>query len=247
MATELVPQVPQEGIQKANQELETLKLALVEYEREAKALKVENPVTYEVAGTLLKRVRDNRKQGSWIMQPLKQIALTITTTFRQMEQAHGNKCEVIESLIEPKMVDYKRKERAAAEAEERRINEERRKEAERLAEEQRKIREKEIAKAQRLGNIGVREAERQKREAAAEAADLAKTVQTVEVAPNVPKVAGLRQRQNWTFKVVAEDLIPREFLMVNEMAIGQFVRRCKDKALAEKTIPGIVVEAVDAI
>src|SRR6516165_10767709 len=78
---EIVPQVPQDHIQKANQDLEALKLRLVDYEVEAKALNVVSPESYEFAGVLLKKIRDNRKEGMWIMAPLKSIARTISNAF----------------------------------------------------------------------------------------------------------------------------------------------------------------------
>jgi hypothetical protein len=267
--TEIVLQVPQEGIQKATQELGDVRLMLVDYELEAKRIKVETPEQYAEAGELLKRVRDAKKKAAWVMNPLKSITKTIAEKFRTMEQAELNLGERIEGILEPKMVDFKRREREAAAAEERRINEEKRREAARLAEEQRKreeaaaeekrkAREKEIAAQLKAGEIKKREAEKLKKEAerqeeyevdqaAEEAQFVANDVQEVKVEASTPKVAGLRQRINWTFKVVDATKIPRSFLMPDEASIGRFVRSSKDKALAEKTIPGIEVWSEDAI
>jgi hypothetical protein len=90
--------------------------------------------------------------------------------------------------------------------------------------------------------------ERQKLQARAEkavasgkaekAATLAAQAQTI-VAPVVqiqaPKVAGLTSRKIWTFRVVDETLIPREYLKPDLQMIGQVA-----KAMKEKTnIPGI--------
>lgn len=245
--TELVPQIPQEGIQKATQELGDVRLMLTDYELEAKRIKVETPEQYAEAGELLKRVRDAKKKAAWIMNPLKSITKTIAEKFRTMEQAELNLGEKIEGILEPKMVDFKRREREAAFAEERRLNEERRKEAERIAEEQRKAREKEIEAQRKAGEIGKREAAKQVKQAAADAEVVKNTVQEVKVEAATPKVAGLRQRIQWRFKIVDETKIPRSFMQVNETAIGQFVRNAKDKALAEKTIPGIEVWWEDAV
>lgn len=267
--TELVPQIPQEGIQKATGELADVRLLLVDFELEAKRIKVETPEQYAEAGELLKRVRDAKKKAAWIMNPLKSITKTIAEKFRTMEQAELNLGERIEGILEPKMVDFKRREREAAAAEERRVNEENARRARELAEEQRKRdeaaaaeerkrREKELAAAAAQGDIKKRELAKQMKEAEerqrkateqaridAEAA--AASVQTVKVEASTPKVAGLRQRINWTFKIVDATKIPRAFLMPDEAAIGRFVRTAKDKALAEKTILGIEVEAQDAI
>lgn len=267
--TEIVPQIPQEGIHKATQELGDVRLMLVDFETEAKRIKVETPETYAEAGELLKRVRDAKKKASWIMNPLKSITKTIAEKFRTMEQAELNLGERIEGILEPKMVGFKRRERELAEAEERRLNEENQRKAREAAEEQRKKdeaaaaearkqREKEIEAAQKTGDVKKREAERLRKQAEEEkrqaveqarldAEAVAASAQAVKVEANTPKVAGLRQRVNWTFKVVDATKIPRSFLMPDEGAIGRFVRNAKDKTLAEKTIPGIEVWWEDAI
>ena len=156
-------------------------------------------------------------------------------------------------------------ERRRAEEEQRRVREERaiaegaaaekeRKERERHAEVERKAREKEIEAQRKAGELKAREADRLRREAreaeerekarAAEAEKEAKAeaaVQTVTVAPAIPTVAGIANRRNWKFRVVDEGKIPHIFLMANLVAIGQEVRRLKDKKKAEDVIPGIEV------
>lgn len=263
--TEIVPQIPQEGIQKATQELGDVRLMLEDYEKDARRIKVETPEQYAEAGELLKRVRDAKRKAAWIMHPLKAITKTIAERFRTMEQAELNLGERVESILEPKMVDFKRREREAAAAEERRINEENARRARQLAEEQRKKdeaaaaeerkrRQKEIEAAEmgkRATAKAIREAEDREQaariQAAKDAEAAAASVQAVKVEASTPKVAGLRQRINWTFKVVDATKIPRPFLIPDEAAIGRFVRSAKDKRLAETTIPGIEVEAQDAI
>ena len=51
----------------------------------------------------------------------------------------------------------------------------------------------------------------------------------------VPKVTGMSIRDNWKFRVTNEKLIPREYLKVDEVKIGQVVRALKSSA----NIPGI--------
>ena len=216
---ELVPQIPVEGVQRAHGELASLTLTLEQYEAKAKAIVVDSPQKYLEAGELMKAVRDNKKQGAWVMNPLKSIAKTITDKFRTMELAHANKATQIEGILEAKMVEQKRRERDAAAAEERRINEEARKRAEaeaeerrqetlRLLEEEKKRMEKELKAQVKDGDIGKREAERLRKEAEAKAAAAKaeadrqaeaekQNVQAVKVSENTPKIAGLRQRINW--------------------------------------------------
>lgn len=242
--TELIPRIDPEGIQKATGDLADLRVTLSAYEADAKTLVVTNPQEYAYAGELLKKVRDNRKQGAWVMQPLKAIAKTIADKFRTMELEHLNKCEQIESIIEPKMVAQKQREREAAQAEERRINEEAHRRAQEQAEEDRKAREKAIAASQKAGEIGKREAAKQVKAAEEDAKLAAAAVQEVKVEPNTPKIAGLRQRVVWKYRITEVDLIPREYMMPNEVKIGQAVR---DKKTEGHIIPGIVAYYEDAI
>lgn len=51
----------------------------------------------------------------------------------------------------------------------------------------------------------------------------------------VPKVTGMSIRDNWKFRVTNEKLIPREYLKVDEVKIGQVVRALKSST----NIPGI--------
>src|SRR6516164_4542277 len=112
-------------------------------------------------------------------------------------------------------------ERRAAEAEEKR-----------LQDEAQKAREREVAGQLRRGEIGKREAEQLKLE-----------VPKVTVKPSIPTMSGVQSRRNWTFEIVNENLIPERFWRIDEQAIGEMVRKTKDKALAEKTCPGIIVRS----
>ena len=266
---QLIPTVEPSKVQAVLGELETLKSNLAPLEAEAKALVVTNPEQYAIAGDLLKRVRDNRKQGGHVISPIKSIVKTITDFIRTEELKHSNKCEQIEGVIEPKMNGYKARERELALAEERRVNAERqriaaeeaekaRKAIEAQAEADRKAREKEIAAAQKAGEVGKREAEKQrkaaeeeqrKQEAEAEmvANSIKASVQPVTVEPLTPKIGGLRQRQNWKFRIVDPDKVKRAFTCPDERQIGQFVRNLKNKQKAEELVGGIEVWMEDAV
>lgn len=164
-----------------------------------------------------------------------------------------------------KAEQWKAEERRKAAAEEERINAERRREAARLAEEERKrqdaiaaeqkkLRDAQIEEARKAGEIGKREAARLAKEAeenrlAAEALarkqalEAVSSVQDVKIAAAVPKVAGIRARVNWKFRVVDASKLPRKYLMPDEVAIGQEVRSMK----AETLIPGVEVYTEDGI
>lgn len=57
--------------------------------------------------------------------------------------------------------------------------------------------------------------------------------------PTAPKVAGTRKTTTWKYEIVDESAIPREFLCVDEKAIGAYVRARKDST----SIPGVRVWA----
>ncbi len=62
-------------------------------------------------------------------------------------------------------------------------------------------------------------------------------VPPVVIPRTVPKTQGVATVQNWKFRITNADLIPREYLEVDEKKIGQVVRAMKDKC----QIPGIEV------
>ena len=161
---------------------------------------------------------------------------------------------------------WKAEERRKAEAEQERINAERRREAARLADEERrkadaaaaeqkKLRDAQIEEARKAGEINKREAARlekqaeQDRLAARELArkqelEAANSVQEIKIAPSVPKVAGIKARVNWKFRIVDASKLPRQFLMPDEVAIGQHIRAEKR---AGEVIPGVEAYSEDGI
>jgi hypothetical protein len=66
----------------------------------------------------------------------------------------------------------------------------------------------------------------------------------VVVAPSVPKVAGIKARVNWRFRITDASKLPRAYLMVDEVKIGQFVRETKK---AGGVIPGVEAYSEDGI
>lgn len=243
------------------------KLALLK--QQAEELAVIDAATYTNACQLALAGRAEIKTIGRVLDPGIDSAKDHLNSLRNAKAAFVAKWEAMIGIAEKKAETWKAEERRKAEAEQRRINEERRleaqrkaeeerKERERIAEQERKQREREAEAARKAGEIGKREAERLKKEAAeaaarekaraAEDARIAATqVQEVKVETAVPKVAGIKQRVNWKFKVVNQALVPRAFLMPDEVSIGQEVRRIKDKAKAESMIPGILVWDEDSI
>jgi hypothetical protein len=64
------------------------------------------------------------------------------------------------------------------------------------------------------------------------------------VVPEKIKLEGGAIRRNWRFRIADESLIPREYLIPDEVKIGRVVRAMKDKA----NIPGVVAfEEIDPV
>lgn len=234
---------------------------LARLQSEATSIVVKDAETCLVAKTMQRDVRTYIKDVEAKLSPFVEAAKTNLAKAKDELNRWVDPAKTIDETLAGKVKDYERREREAAEAEQRRINEERRriaaeqaeaerKERERLAEEERKKREKEIEAARKAGEIGKREAERIKKEAmqaeedaknqaAKEAEEKAQNVQEVKVQANIPTVAGVPSRRNWRYEIVDRDKIPDRFWVVDEKYLASEVRRLKDKTTAE--IPGIRV------
>jgi hypothetical protein len=211
------------------------------------AIEVKNANDYAFVGTFLVRLRNIKKQIGFLLDPGIQSAQAHVNELREGKARYVRQIDELDSLASRPAEEWKRAERLAAEAEQRRLNDERRKEAERQAEEDRKRREKEIKDAQKAGDIGKREAERLKKEAEQEKQIALSNHQDVKVQPAVPTISGIRARVNWRFKIVDENKLPRMYLAPDMILIGRMVRETKDKAAAEAKCPGLEVWSEDAI
>jgi rRNA maturation endonuclease Nob1 len=250
-------------------DLATVEKGIASLSDRAAAIIVRDQSTYMEACEILKVGRAEIKAIGFALDPGIESARGHLQKLQSDKKMYVSRVETIIKPVEQKAENWKAEERRKAEAEERRINEERRleaariaeaerKERERLADEERKRQQKEAEAARKAGEISKREAERLKKEAeaaaerekirAAEDAKIAAAqVQEVKVRPSVPTVAGIKQRVNWKFRFVDPGRIPRTYLMPDEVKIGQMVRAEKDKARAEGICPGIEVYTEDSI
>jgi chromosome segregation ATPase len=139
----------------------------------------------------------------------------------------------------------KEDERAAEEAE--RLAEERK--AAKTEEDQRRAKEQEEAAQKRRDDEQERlhqdrlASEAAERERTARAETLETRAETVTTAPvaTAPKVKGISTRKKWSYEVVDLGQVPREYLMLNGVAVGGVVRALK----GETNIPGIRVVSED--
>jgi type IV secretory pathway VirB10-like protein len=235
----------------------------------ATAIVVRTADEYSEAGKFLTDIRSFKKQVGFVCDPFIEAAKQNLETARNEKNKYIRPADELDEIVSRKAEAWRKAEREAAEAEQRRINEERRREAEAKATEERKAaeaqaendrkkREAEIKEAQKAGEVGKREAARLEKEAA-EAETRAKeqaakdaeatrqNIQDVKVAPAIPKIAGIKARTNWRYRIVDETLIPRKYLIAHDIAIGGMVRATKDKAKAETECPGIECYTEDSV
>jgi len=81
-----------------------------------------------------------------------------------------------------------------------------------------------------------------KRQEALKAADETTRV-VIEAAPVAPKIEGITARSDWSFEIVDEKAIPREFLCPDEAKIRKHVKRYQ----SESNIPGVRVFRVERL
>lgn len=216
---ELIPQIEQSAVAQAFSQLQDEMACIPAFKARAEALTVTNADQYKEAGEFRAVVRSRRKMPKFITAPFEEIAKRVIEILKDKRTEAESKFDTIDAIISTKMNQQAERERMAAEAEQRRINEEKRireqkeaAEARRLAdiqaESDRKQREKEIAAAQKAGELNKREAERMKKEAeekakrdreaaAQEEAAAKENFRPVEVKPNLPTIAGSRRHRSF--------------------------------------------------
>lgn len=198
----------------------------------ARAIVVSSVEQRHQAGEIGRVVAGIYKQAEEFFAPMKKAAAA----------THKEICKRESSILEP-LEDAKRYLSGQIGAFDQRMEEERRAEEARLQEEerQRALREASAISQERAIEDAI-QLESDGDPAAAEAvlanpAPVPLRMHSVIVQKQVPKTEGVSGALNWKFRIVDETQIPREYLMVNEKAIGAVVRAMKDKS----KIPGVEV------
>ncbi len=65
----------------------------------------------------------------------------------------------------------------------------------------------------------------------------------VSAVSSVPSINGISKRKDWTFEVVDPSQVPREYLLVDEVKLGKYVRMEKENA----SVPGVRFFATETI
>lgn len=226
------------------------------------ALQVTCQAEYDAAGAevraIAKRAKDLEAMRTTLKAPILDAGRRIDAFFKEPLDF----CSRARKVVEAKMLAHQREQDRIREEAERQAAEAARREREKLEreaaaerEKARKAQEAAEAKARALEEAGKAERAEQMRQQAAERAAAAEaeaqakaaaaaampTAPVVHVA--APAAKGISTRENWKFEIVDPALVPREYLVVDEKAIGQVVR-----ALQSRTnIPGVRVYAEQTI
>lgn len=195
---------------------------------------------YEMAGEFLKELKDKEKTARDFFEPM------VKAAYRVHKEVKARENEVIKPLAEARkklgreMGKYQLKKEEERRAEQERLRIQQQKEAdERALKEAARIRkeeEKALEEAARLEKEGKPEAAEAVLEDVPIAEPVAELIPLV-VEPTAPMVEGTTRRTFWKYKIVDELAIPREYLCVDEKAIGAMVRVKKEST----SIPGVRV------
>lgn len=191
-------------------EVTTLALSIPD---QAKQISIKTMDDYVRAGEIMLTIKAIRKKITDTFKPIKQKMDAAKQEVLDQERAADAPLKEAESWLSPQIITWNREQERIRQEEEARLREIARKE-----EEERQLQEAILA-----------EQSGQKEEAEAIISAPVQAAPVV-VPKSVPKVAGMSIRDNWKFRITNEKLIPREYLKVDEVKIGQVVRAMKSAA-----------------
>lgn len=196
-------------------EVTTLALSIPD---QAKQIVIRTMDDYVRAGEIMLTIKAIRKKITDTFQPIKRKMDAAKQEVLDQERAADAPLKEAEALLSPQIINWNREQEKIRQAEEARLREIARKE-----EEERQLQD--AIMAEQCGN----------KEEAAAIMEAPVQAAPVVIPKAVPKVTGMSIRDNWKFRVTNEKLIPREYLKVDEVKIGQVVRALKSST----NIPGI--------
>lgn len=191
-----------------------------ELQRNGAEVVVTDVPSYAAAGEFLLGIKRYTKRVADTFGPMKRAALDTHKEIVAKEKEHMQPALDAETAVKSAMMKWKRIEDARA-AEQRRAAEEvARKEAERRAEEE------QLARAQAAAEQGDDETAEKILDAPAAPVP----VMPVAPPPAVPDVAGISGRKKYCFEVIDVGSIPREYMKVDTVKLGQLARMHKEQA-----------------
>lgn len=164
----------------------------------------------------LQKDADNAQKA--ITQPMENRKRAVIAWFRENV---GMRLEVAENSLKRAILAYQQEQQRIAREKQRVADEAARKERERI--------QRQAAAAAAKGNV-----EREE-----QLLDRAQMVVAPVIQTEAPKVQGMSTRDVWKWEITDPALVPREYLVVDEVKIGKVVRALK----GDTTIPGVRVWA----
>lgn len=183
-------------------------------------LEVVDGETYKAAGLIWKEIKDFRKKVSETFDPIIKAAHLAHKQAKAKKDEVDKPMEAAQKKIKSLMAEYDYQQEEIRRKEETRLLEIKRKEEEEL-------RLKEAAKAEAAGREDIVEA----------ILDAPINPEPVVVKKSTPKVEGLSYRTIWKFRVINPDLVPRQYLKVDDVKLGGVVRALK----GQTEIPGVEI------
>jgi len=199
------------------QEVNALALSIPE---QAKQISIKTMADYTRASDIIMSIKAIRKKITDTFKPIKQKMDAAKQEVLDQEKAADKPLKEAEAWLSPQIIEWNREQERIRKAEEERLR--------KIAEDEEKERKlQEAVAAEQSGN----------KEEAEAIINEPVYIPPVVVPKTVPKVEGMSIRENWKFRITNEKLIPREYLKVDEVKIGQVVRAMKSAA----NIPGIEI------
>ena len=204
------------SIVKIEKEAKELETEMVKLSGEYSGFMIATPEDYTKSGEILQKIKgkyallDDREKE--ITRPMEQAKKSVIALFKRPKQI----LEGLEVKIKDAILTFQEKQEA-----------ERRKKEEEL----KKIQEAEAKKLEAKANKTKNEDKKAELLAAAESTRAI----APQVAPNIPKVEGISMAENWAFEIVNKDLIPREYMIPDEVTLGKVARATRGSL----HIPGI--------
>ena len=188
---------------------------------QANAIKVTDSGSYLAAGELWKNIKALRERVSDCFDPLIKHAHELHRATLAKKNEVDKPLEAAQRTVKGTMETYDREQERIRQEEERRLREIARKE-----EEERLLLEAiEAEAAMKASGMTAEEV----KEGTAKIIEEPVYVAPVVVPKATPKVEGMSYRTTWKFRIVNPALIPREYLVPDEVKIGGVVRALKDQ------------------
>ena len=204
-----------------------LQRQVVTLAQEIQDLVIRTPQDYQIAASLSARNTEVQKQIDATFDPIIRKAHEAHREALAQKQKFSTPLKLDRQALDRKMLGWSSEQEKLRRVEEDRL--------------------RQIAKKEQ-DDQAIREAEELQRQGETKLADVVLNTAANSPAPviavptSVPKVEGFAKRVNWRWRIKNAALIPREYMMPNEIAISGVVRSLKDKT----SIPGVEVYAEDS-